>query len=142
MFGVFRRNKNERNYRVLEASLTQLLGAQKLLIPDFALEVNGAVNKTAIGYIYGFIDCAAQLAELEINCADGQKMIDNILHYMNDRRSDHIMNLIAELWDDDEFVKGMNIGGTEYNEWVKGNGVSVAAGLGRAFYAQAEKTSR
>ena len=51
----FRRNKTERRYLKLAEVLIPMLGLQRTLTPDFALEADGAVNKAALGYAYGFI---------------------------------------------------------------------------------------
>ena len=72
MLHWLRRHDPTPKYAALEKILTGLLHIQRSLIVDFSLiRTDGSVNEGALGYIYGFIDCAAQIAKLEIACDEG-----------------------------------------------------------------------
>jgi len=134
MFKSFRRNDRTRKYVELEKILTQLLTIQRALIADFALESNGNINKSAVGYIYGFIFSAAQIAAIEINCVEGHNMIAGIIENLQKGRGKLVLSMIADLGEDEEFANGAVLGGTEYSNWVKLQGGFTPAGLRRSFY--------
>src|SRR5258708_3420620 len=80
MLRWLRRHDSTPKYGSLEKILTDLLHIQRSFIVDFViLRADGSVNEGALGYVYGFIDCAAQIAKLEIDCDEGLKLITNIL---------------------------------------------------------------
>jgi hypothetical protein len=134
MANWFRRNANTKKYSDLESVLSRLLNLQRVLIVDFSLEVSGAVNNETLGYIYGFIDCAAQIQSLEINCEEGRRLVTNILESLQHRHGKPLMARLAGLARDKEFTDGVKAGGAEYNNWVKMKGGFTPVGLGRSFY--------
>ena len=59
-------NEKER-YQEAANTLARLLHGQTIFIDTVKLiDAGNAVNAMALGYIYGFVDCALQIAKLDV----------------------------------------------------------------------------
>lgn len=127
-------NDRTPKYIELEVILTQALFTQQALITNFSLEANGNFNKSAVGYVYGLIDCATQIARLEIDCTEGRSLIANVIDSLQDGLGRIFLATLEILSKDREFMDRVMLGGEQYNNWVKTNGSVKPFGLGRSFH--------
>lgn len=130
-------DKNARQkFHEIELMLTKLFALQAALIADFRIIMpDHTINKGAVGYIYGFMDCATQVAKAEINCGDGHELITNIFDFLQNDCGIYVREWLSRSENQDrEFMAGVMHGGTEYNNWVKLEGRFLPVGLGRYFY--------
>jgi hypothetical protein len=135
MFNFLFRNKTEIRYLEMQKNLIVLLKIQSAFIPNFSFSKNGKINKSALGYVYGFIDCAAQIADMEINNEPGRNLLFGVVTGISDRSEEIALKAIQgkELWEDQTFLRGVALGGKEYNAWASSSGKITPFGLGRSF---------
>ena len=141
MLHWLRRHGPTPKYGALEKILTDLLHIQRSFIVDFVLiKTDGSVNEGALGYIWVFIDCAAQIAKLEIDCDEGLKLITNILKSLQAGCGKTLLlrsiGLLKRSHKD--FVDATIVGGNEYNNWVRLKAGFTPVALGRYFYGHPE----
>jgi TPR repeat protein len=131
-------------YDTLEKILADLLHIQRSFIVDFELmRTDGSVKEGALGYIYGFIDCATQIAKLEIDCDEGIKLITNILESLQSGCGQILALRSIDLLkkSNKDFVNATRVGGNEYNDWVRLKGGFTPLALGRYFYGHRERAT-
>lgn len=131
------RRKRDRRYLAVVRMTSTLLGLQKLLIPNFSLfGVSHDPNVGAMGYIYGFIDCALQASRLEINCAAGRLVLMETYGALQDGIAAVAVGSIGPLMrSSDLFNLGVRVGGDDYVAWLKSDGKITPFRLSEFFQA-------
>jgi hypothetical protein len=134
MFGKKKFDDAEKS--IFADRIALILSVQLVTVPRRAEEITqieiseGQINRKAIGYIYGFVDCALQHRGMDIT--DISVGIPILFHVMRKLFPGHEQAYISFLMhdmDDETTVLGMMTGGQEYSEFLRENGTPF--GLGR-----------
>jgi hypothetical protein len=92
----------------------------------------GRLNRKAIGYIYGFIDCALQGAGQDMSDGSvGGPVTYQILRHLFPGREQAYMTFLLEHLKDEVLVLGMMAGGQQYAEYSKLGREGAPMGLTR-----------
>ncbi len=114
--------------------ISDMIDLQRIPAGNHGIEdEDGHINRKAIGYIYGFIDAALQVA--------GQDMSDNsvgipvtfqVLERLYPSRGEKYLRfLIDNIRTDDQVGIGMAVGGQEYLDKSNGKMEGIPMGFGR-----------
>lgn len=105
--------------------LALLLSLQLVFSPGRSVEVSkietqeGVINRKAIGYIYGFIDCALQCRGEEVtNLELGLPILYHVMHKLFPGNEQAYIDFLMTNMDDEVTVLGMMVGGQEYHEFL------------------------
>jgi hypothetical protein len=112
----------------------ELLRIQISLIPNFKL--TGGSNELSVGvvgYIYGFTDCAASLADLELNTEIGHAALGEIYKALGAHDVTEILDVLSKGDSNTELSAGIVFGGQQYMSWATSNGEIGSWGLTRYF---------
>lgn len=116
--------------------LALLLSVQMVVSPAQSIEVTkievtkGRINRKAIGYIYGFIDCALQCRDEDItNISVGLPILYHVMQKLFPSHEQAYIDFLMDHMDDEIVVLGMMAGGQQYNEFIRANGAPM--GLAR-----------
>lgn len=103
-----------------------ILSIQLLVAPGQANDVTaierqeGAINRKAIGYVYGFIDSALQARKEDITDLDkGFQILYHALRNLFPNREQAYIDFLMSNMDDQSTVLGMLTGGQEYNNFIR-----------------------
>jgi hypothetical protein len=106
-----------------------LLSVQLVVSPVRPIEVSkievteGQINRKAIGYIYGFIDCALQCRGEDItNLSVGLPVLHHVMRELFPGHEQAYIDFLMEHMDDEIVVLGMMAGGHQYNEFIRARG--------------------
>ncbi len=89
----------------------------------------GHINRRAIGYIYGFIDCALQFRDQDItDISVGLPILYQVMRNLFPGHEQAYIDFLMYHMEDEVVVLGMMAGGQEYNEFIQAN----RTGLGLA----------
>ena len=91
----------------------------------------GHINRKAIGYIYGFIDCALQSRRLETsNVTLSVPIVHHVMRRLFPGQETAYTDYLLEHMDDTVVVLGMMKGGQQYSQFVsRPSAKGVAMGL-------------
>jgi hypothetical protein len=83
----------------------------------------GLINRKAIGYIYGFIDCALQFRDQDItDISVGLPILYHVMRNLFPGHEQAYIDFLMDQMEDEVVVLGMMAGGQEYNEFIQANG--------------------
>jgi len=109
----------------LAERLSVMLSVQ-MVVPANSIRVTkieitkGHINRKAIGYIYGFIDCALQCRGEDVtNPSIGLPIIYHVLRKLFPGHEQEYMDFLMAHMDDKVVALGMMDGGQEYNEFIR-----------------------
>jgi hypothetical protein len=93
----------------------------------------GSINRKAIGYIYGFIDCALQCRGEDItNVSVGLPIVYQVLRKLFPGHEQAYTDFLMAHMDDEIVVLGMMEGGQQYNEFIdRSDAKGMPMGLAR-----------
>lgn len=111
--------------------LALLLSVQMVVSPAQSIEVTkGRINRKAIGYIYGFIDCSLQCRDEDItNISVGLPILYHVMRKLFPGHEQAYIDFLMGHMDDEIVVLGMMAGGQQYNEFIRAEGAPM--GLAR-----------
>jgi hypothetical protein len=109
----------------LAQRLSALLAVQMVFSPANSGEVTkieitkGRINRKAIGYIYGFIDCALQRRGEDIaNLSVGLPIVYHVLRELFPGHEQAYTDFLMTHMNDEIVVLGMMAGGQQYNDYI------------------------
>lgn len=80
----------------------------------------GHINRKAIGYIYGFIDCALQCRGENVTDLDvGLPILYHTMRKLFPGREQTYIDFLMSHMEDDAMVLGMLAGGQEYQDFLR-----------------------
>jgi hypothetical protein len=83
----------------------------------------GHINRKAIGYIYGFIDCALQFRDQDItDISVGLPILYHVMRNLFPGHEQAYIDFLMYHMEDEVVVVGMMAGGQEYTEFLQANG--------------------
>jgi hypothetical protein len=83
----------------------------------------GHINRKAIGYIYGFIDCALQFRDQDItDISVGLPILYHVMRNLFPGHEQAYIDFLMYHMEDEVVVLGMMAGGQEYTEFLQANG--------------------
>jgi hypothetical protein len=83
----------------------------------------GLINRKAIGYIYGFIDCALQFRDQDItDISVGLPILYHVMRNLFPGHEQAYIDFLMYHMEDEVVVLGMMAGGQEYKEFLQANG--------------------
>ena len=93
----------------------------------------GHINRKAIGYIYGFIDCALQCRGEDItNLSVGLPIVYHVLRKLFPGHEQAYTDFLMAHMNDEIVALGMMEGGQQYNEFIhRSDATGVPMGLAR-----------
>jgi hypothetical protein len=92
----------------------------------------GRINRKAIGYIYGFIDCALQCGGQNMSDVSiGIPLTYQVLRHLFPGREDAYMKVIIDHLKDESVDLGMMKGGQQYADYSKPEKEGAPMGLAR-----------
>ncbi|MGP8260484.1 MAG: hypothetical protein ACLQM6_11105 [Acidobacteriaceae bacterium] len=96
----------------------------------------GHINRKAIGYIYGFIDCALQCRGEEItNLSVGLPILYHVLRSLFPGHEQAYVDFLMAHMNDEIVVLGMMEGGQQYNEFIhRSDAKGMPMGLSRFIF--------
>jgi hypothetical protein len=116
----------EKRYQDVGRILAELLNSQALFIGKVNLIADdGTINTKALGYIYGFADCALQIAKLDIASPFGIGVLLFLIEEFDEANADRLL-AYAVAPSDNSFMEGVMIGGNDYNGWASSQGKKTA----------------
>jgi hypothetical protein len=117
---------NEAQTTDLIDRIVLILSIQLLVAPCQARDVTtieqqeGAINRKAIGYVYGFIDSALQARNEDITDLDkGLPILYHVLRNLFPSREQAYIDFLMLNMDDQSTVLGLLAGGQEYNNFIR-----------------------
>jgi hypothetical protein len=144
MFGLGRKDRKptiltDHQKVTLAGALAEMLAMQMVFAKVSRPEVTkvevikGEINKKALGYIYGFVDCALQSRRQDTtDPAVGIPVTYYVLSEIFPGHEQRYLDYLAEHLSDQIVVAGMMYGGRQYSQFVaKPGSKGVAMGLAR-----------
>ena len=107
--------------------LVEFFHAQKTLISDFWLEdKDGHPNGAALGYMFGFVDCALRAAALDIRDTHGRAMMLALLNEFAPGRAGRYYDFLVRAKGHTSVIIGIALGGNEHRDWINSKGEFAA----------------
>lgn len=80
---------------------------------------HGAINRKALGYIFGFTDAVLQNRKLEITGRDGQYVLACVINALYPGKAGGYISFLKHHIQDAEIVGGAVYGGQQFVEWAR-----------------------
>lgn len=123
---------DERKSKFVDA-ISGMLSVQMAVVGDRSIEdSSGRINRKAIGYIYGFVDCA--LRSIGQDMADvsvGVPITYQVLRHLFPGHEQEYTRFLIHHVEDKDVVLGMMAGGQEYADFNKPTSRRVPMGLAK-----------
>ena len=133
MFGRKKAFDDKRKSEFARA-VSEMLATQTAVAPRDSLEdADGHINRRAIGYIYGFVDCALRsVGEDMANIAIGVPITHHVIRALFPGREQLYMDFLIKNLKDEMVVLGMMTGGQQYADFIiKPGAQGVPMGLAK-----------
>lgn len=121
---LFRRKeaKHREAYTHIYNMALHVIGAQFTISGGRAIEdVNGNLNKKALGYIYGFVDAALQSRALTIDNEYGSSVLVGIYNQLWPGEGGNYYKYVIDHIPEAELIGGIAYGGQEFCDWQNDN---------------------
>ncbi|QHP69994.1 hypothetical protein EI171_23475 [Bradyrhizobium sp. LCT2] len=105
--------------------LAELLRAQELFIGDIVLVDQDRINPKALGYIYGFADCALQYGRMDIGSKFGLGLMMSLLVEFDDSNADRLWEYLKAPGDAKSLLEGVSLGFDDYATWAESGGTGA-----------------
>jgi hypothetical protein len=117
----------------IQLSAIELLADKQMVTGKPSIEDSrGRINRKAIGYIYGFIDCALQCAGQNMSDVSiGVPITYQVLRHLFPGREDAYIKFIFDHLKDERMALGMMKGGQQYADYSKPDRPGAPMGLTR-----------
>lgn len=133
MFGRKKRFDDKRRSEFARA-VSEMLATQTALAPRDSLEdAHGRINRKAIGYIYGFVDCALRsVGEDMADISIGIPITHHVIRALFPGREQVYIEFLVKNLSDEMVVLGMMTGGQQYADFIiKPGAQGVPMGLAK-----------
>lgn len=136
MFGKMLGGKNaidnEKKSKLADA-LSDMLATQMAVAVGTIADAEGHINRKAIGYIYGFIDCALHsIGQYMSDVSVGVPVTYQVLRHLFPGHEQAYASFLIEHLKDDVVMLGMMAGGQQYTDFIiKPGAQGVPMGLAR-----------
>jgi hypothetical protein len=129
--------EEKHRYREAAEIIGGLLEAQTIFIDDIALvRPDGSINVKPLGYVYGFADCALQIAKLDIASHYGQGVLMMLITKFDNPNGDRLFEYLQAPTQTAALMEGVYIGGIDYNDWVISKGQKMPLRWRECFIAE------
>jgi hypothetical protein len=127
-----KRKFSDREIVHFTSAISDMLEVQAVMFKPHLLKGECTVNSQALGYIYGFVDCALRSKGLDMKDASvSVPIVFHILRRLFPEREEHYMKHLLDHLNDQDTVLGMMMGGQQYTEFMKPGSKFSPFGLAR-----------
>ena len=79
-------------------------------------------SPASVGYVFGMFDCAAQIADIDLNTPRCQQALKLTMAMVFPNQAHECVRIIGEHQLSPEFNSAATTGGNDYNGWVRSQG--------------------
>jgi len=114
--------------------IASMLEIQLVVVPNRRSlnDTKGRINRRAIGYVYGFVDCALRSTGQDMSdAAVGVPIMFQVLRHLFPGHERAYTDFLIKQSQDPEVIHGMMNGGQQYADFSKPNRKGAPMGLAR-----------